>query len=132
MRSQLVRRFVVAATSAATTPGAVRADEANLRDAVQLTATAMWLDYKAPALVLAVVRGAEAVEHRFGDTTKTPAASRMAARLTTCSRALPPTVESASQTSAAKSLLDLKLPETGGRQADNAGQSNDSWQYFRF
>jgi hypothetical protein len=27
---------------------------------------------------------------------------------------------------------DLKLPETGGRQADNAGQPNDSWQDFRF
>jgi hypothetical protein len=45
---------------------------------------------------------------------------------------LPPTAERASQTSAAKFLPDLKLPETGGRQADNAGQSNDSWQYFRF
>jgi D-alanyl-D-alanine-carboxypeptidase/D-alanyl-D-alanine-endopeptidase len=72
MRFELLRHFVVAAFGAAAivTPRAANADEASLRDAVQLTAAVMWLDYKAPGLVFAVVRGADAVVLGFGETAK--------------------------------------------------------------
>lgn len=56
--------------AAAMAAGVSRADEAGLRDAVELTGAAMWLDYKAPGLVLAVVRGADAVVLGFGETAK--------------------------------------------------------------
>src|SRR4051812_17404723 len=45
-----------------------RADESALREAVSLPAAAMWLDYKAPGLILAVVRGNDAVVLGFGET----------------------------------------------------------------
>jgi len=61
---------MVFGTVAALTGGTARADEASLRDAVELTAAAMWLDYKAPGLVLAVVRGPDAVVMGFGETAK--------------------------------------------------------------
>ena len=50
--------------------GEARADEASLRDAVGLTAAAMWLSYKSPGLVLAVVRGEDEVVLGFGETAK--------------------------------------------------------------
>src|SRR4051794_9675463 len=45
-----------------------QADEGALRGAVSLPAAAMWLDYKAPGLILAVVRGSDAVVLGFGET----------------------------------------------------------------
>jgi D-alanyl-D-alanine-carboxypeptidase/D-alanyl-D-alanine-endopeptidase len=129
MRSQLVRVFVVAVafgTAAATTAGAARADEANLRDAVQLTATAMWLDYKAPGLVLAVVRGADAVVLGFGETAKGSGVEpdgRTLLRIGSISKAfaghllagLVADGRARLADPAAKFLPDVKLPEAGGR-----------------
>src|SRR6476619_5825741 len=45
-----------------------KADEGALRGAVSLPAAAMWLDYKAPGLILAVVRGNDAAVLGFGET----------------------------------------------------------------
>jgi serine-type D-Ala-D-Ala carboxypeptidase/endopeptidase len=45
-----------------------RADGRALREAISLPAAAMWLDYKAPGLILAVVRGNDAVVLGFGET----------------------------------------------------------------
>src|SRR5262249_27019946 len=56
--------------SVAAYPGHSRADEARLREAVELQATVMWLDYKSPGLVLAVVRGPDAAVLGFGETAK--------------------------------------------------------------
>ncbi|MBV9753368.1 MAG: D-alanyl-D-alanine-carboxypeptidase/endopeptidase AmpH [Hyphomicrobiales bacterium] len=50
--------------------GGALADEASLRDAVGLTAAAMWLNFKSPGLVLAVVRGEDTVVLGFGETAK--------------------------------------------------------------
>jgi serine-type D-Ala-D-Ala carboxypeptidase/endopeptidase len=47
-----------------------RADDASLRDGVELTAAAMWLDFKSPGLVLAVVDGPDSVVLGFGETAK--------------------------------------------------------------
>src|SRR5689334_22167504 len=49
-------------------PQPVRADERALREALSLPGAAMWLDYKASGLILAVVRGPDATVLGFGET----------------------------------------------------------------
>src|SRR4029077_11799817 len=56
--------------AAAIFSGEASADDASLRDAVELTAAAMWYNYKSPGLVLAVVRGDDTVVLGFGETAK--------------------------------------------------------------
>src|ERR687894_1739714 len=65
---QAVLRSCSLALVLAFAPAPLRADEAALADAVGLTGAAMWLDFKAPGLVLAVVRGPDAVVLGFGET----------------------------------------------------------------
>jgi len=66
MRSTIIVTVVLALT--ATLLPAARADERALREALSLPGAAMWLDYKAPGLILAVVRGPDAVVLGFGET----------------------------------------------------------------
>jgi serine-type D-Ala-D-Ala carboxypeptidase/endopeptidase len=73
MRLRVGLRFLVAlafGAGLAISAGPSRADEASLRDAVELTAAAMWYSYKSPGLVLAVVRGGDTVVLGFGETAK--------------------------------------------------------------
>jgi serine-type D-Ala-D-Ala carboxypeptidase/endopeptidase len=66
MRSTISVTAVVALSATLLQP--VRADERALRQAVSLPAAAMWLDYKAPGYLLAVVRATDAVVLGFGET----------------------------------------------------------------
>src|SRR3954471_27539 len=65
MRSATIVMAVLAIS--AMLPQAARADERALREALSLPGAAMWLDYKAPGLILAVVRGPDAVVLGFGE-----------------------------------------------------------------
>jgi D-alanyl-D-alanine-carboxypeptidase/D-alanyl-D-alanine-endopeptidase len=126
MRS--TRRFVAAATLGAAVvmsiPG--RTDEATLRDAAALTATAMWLDFKSPGMVLAVVRGADSVVLGFGETARGShvepdghtllrlgSISKVFAGQLLASLANDDRLRLADP--AQKFLPDAKLPEAGGR-----------------
>lgn len=114
----------VLSTAAACTVS--RADEATLRDAVELTATAMWLDYKAPGLIFAAVRGEDAVVLGFGETSKgsgTEPNGRTVVRIGSISKAFAGhllaslNVDGKVQLAdpASKYLADMKLPEAGGQ-----------------
>src|ERR671920_2641014 len=65
---QAVLRSCSLALVLALAPATLRAEEAALADAVGLTGAAMWLDFKSPGLVLAVVRGPDGVVLGFGET----------------------------------------------------------------
>ena len=107
-------------------PAPLRADEAALADAVGLTGAAMWLDFKAPGLVLAVVRGPDAVVLGFGETaqgSKVEPNGRTVLRIGSVSKVFAGqllaslvadgTVGLADP--AAKFLPGVSLPEAGGR-----------------
>ena len=104
----------------------LRAEEAALADAVGLTGAAMWLDFKSPGLVLAVVRGPDAVVLGFGETaqgSKVEPNGRTMVRIGSVSKAFAGqllaslvadgTVRLADP--AAKFLPGVALPEAGGR-----------------
>ena len=65
MRAATIITAVLALS--ATLLQAARADERALREAISLPGAAMWLDYKAPGLILAVVRGPDAAVLGFGE-----------------------------------------------------------------
>ena len=107
-------------------PATLRAEEAALADAVGLTGAAMWLDFKSPGLVLAVVRGPDAVVLGFGETaqgSKVEPNGRTMVRIGSVSKAFAGqllaslvadgTVRLADP--AAKFLPGVALPEAGGR-----------------
>jgi D-alanyl-D-alanine-carboxypeptidase/D-alanyl-D-alanine-endopeptidase len=107
-------------------PHAGRADEASLRDAVELTGTAMWLDYKSPGLLLAVVRGPDSVVLGFGETakgSKSEPKGDSVLRLGSISKAFAGELLASLAADghlhltdpAAKFLPGVKLPEAGGR-----------------
>src|SRR5262249_17982747 len=71
MRGRIASILLIAvALTAAGLGGPPRADEASLRDAVELPSTAMGLSYGSPGLVLAVVRGPDTVVLGYGETAK--------------------------------------------------------------
>jgi len=107
-------------------PGHSRADEASLREAVELQATVMWLDYKSPGLVLAVVRGPDAAVLGFGETaknSKTEPNGRSVLRIGSISKVFAGQLLASLAAdgrlrlgdSAARFLPGVKLPEAGGR-----------------
>jgi D-alanyl-D-alanine-carboxypeptidase/D-alanyl-D-alanine-endopeptidase len=107
-------------------PATLRADEAALADAVGLTGAAMWLDFKSPGLVLAVVSGPDAVVLGFGETaqgSKVEPNGRTALRIGSVSKAfagqllasLAPDGTVRPADPASKFLPGVALPEAGGR-----------------
>jgi D-alanyl-D-alanine-carboxypeptidase/D-alanyl-D-alanine-endopeptidase len=106
--------------------GHSRADEASLHEAVELTATAMWLEYKSPALILAVVRGPDATVLPFGETAKGSKIEpdrRSVFRIGSISKAFAGQLLASLAADghlrladpAAKFLPGVKMPEEGGR-----------------
>jgi D-alanyl-D-alanine-carboxypeptidase/D-alanyl-D-alanine-endopeptidase len=66
MRTTIIATAVLALS--ALLSRAAHADERALREALNLPAAALWLEYKAPGLILAVVRGGDAAVLGFGET----------------------------------------------------------------
>jgi D-alanyl-D-alanine-carboxypeptidase/D-alanyl-D-alanine-endopeptidase len=129
MRGGIWPRLTIAlalATGIIASPQSGRTDEAGLREAVELTATAMWLDYKSPGLILAVVRGPDAAVLGFGETakgSKTEPNGRSVLRLGSISKAFAGELLASLAADghlrlgdpAAKFLPGASLPEAGGR-----------------
>jgi D-alanyl-D-alanine-carboxypeptidase/D-alanyl-D-alanine-endopeptidase len=104
----------------------------------------MWRDYRAPALVLAVVRGADAVVLRFGVTTKGSGVEPDGCtllRIGSIAKAFACHLLASLAADGRARLPDLGCevparPEAAGNRRGGKPimrvQSNDSWQYFRF
>jgi serine-type D-Ala-D-Ala carboxypeptidase/endopeptidase len=112
--------------AAAIFSGEASADDASLRDAVELTAAAMWYNYKSPGLVLAVVRGDDTVVLGFGETakgSKLEPNGRTMLRIGSISKAFAGELLASLAAEgklrladpAAKFLSNVALPEAGGR-----------------
>lgn len=106
--------------------GEASADDASLRDAVELTSAAMWYSYKSPGLVLAVVRGDDTVVLGFGETakgSKLEPNGRTMLRIGSISKAFAGELLASLAAEgklrladpASKFLSNVALPEAGGR-----------------
>jgi D-alanyl-D-alanine-carboxypeptidase/D-alanyl-D-alanine-endopeptidase len=107
-------------------PRHCRADDAGLREAVELAAAAMWLDYRSPGLIFAVVRGPDSAVLRFGETAKgsnTEPNGRSVLRIGSISKAFAGQLLAGLAADghlrlgdpAAKFLPGVKLPQAGER-----------------
>jgi CubicO group peptidase (beta-lactamase class C family) len=123
--------------AAAIFSGEASADDASLRDAVELTAAAMWYNYKSPGLVLAVVRGDDTVVLGFGETakgSKLEPNGRTMLRIGSISKAfageLLASLAAEGKLRARRSggeILKQRCPARGRRSADHPHRSRDAF-----